>query len=293
MKRSLAILVVIAFVAALSSAAVFQPTKDTFLRYDGSTGTCFVTPTYYGQGVYTYGGQAYGRAGKGYNQDRFVMDFDRAAVLADLSAQLGHTATPADFGPGACVLTVYLKAVAPAAGGTWTAQQYWPGYFTSTTTWSNENRASWSYVDGTDANNPIDVANTTAWNGLVNQSALGQVPRGDAIPGTTGCVRDCPWYVDTTVAPVMWSSTEVYQPFTFTAAEAVGYLFNPLNAYVSMCVAGDVTGQSQYAVPGNNGSVYSRQGGVGNEPLLNIAIPEPMTLSLLAAGALALIRRRK
>lgn len=295
MKQALAILVVIGFVVALSSAATYTPVKDAYLRYDGGDATPYVNPAYYGQGVYTYGGQASGRAGKPWNQDRMIQDFDREAIKAELRATVNgggvDDATVINELINGTGTVVTLRLMSVGGTGFNHAAAYFPAYLTSTTAWTGESHASFAYADGTDAVNPIDLNVTTPWNGLVNQSALGMLPRNGNVPGSptlaNGTVRDCPWYWAAGSAQVWSAVDETYQTFTFPGAIIAGYLYSPLNAYIVM--SNDNAD--------NNGAAYSKEGLVFGSyagPVLTVTvIPEPMTLSLLAAGALALIRRRK
>jgi hypothetical protein len=114
------------------------------------------------------------------------------------------------------------------------------------------------------------------------------LPRtGSGAEGQNWTVRDCPWYWNPTSA-VVWSAVDsTYMSFCFPGDIAAGYLFNSGNAYIVM---------SNDGTQDNNGACYSKEGlcfGSYAGPILDVRVPEPMTLSLLAAGALALIRRRK
>jgi len=278
MKKALVILSVIAFVAALSSAAVYTPTLDTFLRYDNGVAT---TPqalggSYSGAQSQTYGGQAQQRAGKAY-QDQFMMAFDRAAILADAATQLGRPATANDFING--TLTMTLSLMSNGGGFNHTAM-YAPAYFTSTGAATRENHIAYNFADGDE--NAGTAGEYVLWNNGVNDSALGNAPRNSGV--VTYTVQDCPHYIGT---PIMWSAADFfYQDFAYSGTMAAGYLFSPLNAYLE-----------PYGDYSNNGFVNAKEGKWADGttyggPKLTI-VPEPMTLSLLAAGALALLRRRK
>jgi hypothetical protein len=248
MKKVLAILVVIVFVASLSSAASYQPTKDTFYRYDTNLDG-------QGSGNDCYGGATQNRAGKGW-QDGFYMDFDRATIVADITAALGRAPVAADFTSGAVVVT--LSEMSSADWGTFThTAMYTPAYFTSTTPWS-ESGSSF---------NMSDRPSSTMWNNSGDWH--------NALSRTQGTAQ-------------MWSAPDyTYQVFNVDANVASGYL---LTGAVS---AGIMVMGNDYS---NNGTCYSREAtsrGLYAGPVLTVTVPEPMTLSLLAAGALALIRRRK
>ncbi len=254
MKQALAILVVIAFVVSLSVAAVYQPTKDTFYRFDTNTGGG-------GPGTDTYGGANAQRAGKGW-QDGFYMDFDRAAILADASAALGYTATAADFTSGNVTVTLQLMS---AGWGFNHSAAYTPGYFTSTTNWT-ESGASF---------NMADQVNGVAWNG----------------GGSNGDMRDCPLHLTASGGQVWAAGDSTYQTFTIPADTATGFLFATTEG-----VALEMNGADW----SNNGAVYSREGlwidGVtyAGPKLTVTVVPEPCSMLLIAAGAVAtLIRRRK
>jgi hypothetical protein len=276
MKQALAILVVIAFVAALSSAAVFAPTQDTFLRYTQND------PYPYNGGVdqqwYQYGNNNQYRAGKGY-QDQFIMDFDRTAILADASAQLGHTATAADFTSGAVTMTVSIMGSTTA-----TTDMFWPSYFTSTTqaifgVTGALNQASYNAAQN---NGGVGIVK---WNNGVDQ---GNAPdHSNRWPGQ-GTRMDCPMYIDNyaggaKTGGVFMNPVYTYTDFAYPGDLAAGYLFcSGTNPYLEL-----------YGTTGNSpGYCYSmEQAGAG--PKLAIT-PEPCSMLLIAAGAVVtLVRRRK
>ena len=252
MKKALAILVVIAFVAALSSAATYQPSKDTFYRYDSNLDG-------QGAGNDTFGGATDQRANKGW-QDGFFMDFDRATILADITTALGRAPVAADFTDGTVAVTLALTG--NTAEGSLVGANFTPQYWTSTTPWT-EGGATFKFADR---------ATSTPWN-------------------TTGAsMRDCP--VAAAGTTQAWAAADFqYNTFAIDANVASGFLFSEAAG-----VALQMRGDSWF-----NGHVFAKEGTVtlfGQTnyagPVLGVTVvPEPCSMLLIAAGAAAMIRRRK
>ena len=283
MKQALAILAVIALVAAVSAAqsTVYGPTQDTYLRYSQTDPYPYNNAT--DSQWWTYGNNANYRAGKGY-QDQFIMDFDRATILANLSAALGRPATAADFTSGNVTMTLSLM------GSTMTStDMVWPAYFTSTTqaifgASGALNQASYNAAQNNGGTNIVK------WNGGVDQSGLGNAnDRTNRWPNQ-GTRMDCPTYMNNYAAGaktggILWTASNyTYMDFAYPGDIAAGYLFcSGTNPYLQM-----------YGSTGNSpGYCYSSdQAGCG--PKLTVTVvPEPCSMLLMAAGAVAMIRRRK
>lgn len=254
MKKVLAILVVIVFVASLASAQSFsyQPTKNGFLEFDANANGL-------GIGNDVDGNQAQQRAGKGW-QNIFILDFNRAQIQSDVTAALGHTFTAADVNSGAVVVTLSEMASDDWGAFTHTAA-YTPAYFTSTTNWT-ESGACYNYAD---------LATQTTWNGFAGDpgvvntgSGRGTDTWGANISLTQGTAQ-------------IWSAPSyTYDNFSVDANVASGYLF--------ATAAGDAIEMSgnDYS---NNGTVYGMnaltqgRGGTYAGPVLTVTVvPEPMTL---------------
>lgn len=282
MKKALAVLVVIGFVAMVATAVDFHPVKDDFVGWD-------TAPTNGPEGYSTdnSGAAGIGRAGKGW-QNSLIQGYDKQAVLASMTAMLGHTPTLADFQSNAVGLNLKMMANAEWGGGfDHSSVLYKVGALLSNTDWS-EMGASFSYSDN---------ATQTRWNNGVDYGTH-IWPSNSAY---NGCLRYAGLDLgDQNILPVLWSTGDyLYQTFAIDPEVAYNYLTNPV-AVALMPYSITVNGDGSWATNfNNNGTTYSKEGvssvygaGVYVGPDL-VVTPEPCSMLLIAGGAVALIRRRK
>jgi hypothetical protein len=210
------------------------------------------------------------------------MDFDRAAILAEASALLGYPATRSDFLCGNIPMTLRVMS----AGNSFNhSAVYYPAYFTSTTAWTREDHAAYNFVDGTENG---DGGDWTLWNGGVNDSGLGLLPRNNGAPTRT--IMDVPTYYAPGSGEVWAAPDNAYQDFDYPPQILADYLFSPLNAYLTL-VGDGINGM-------NNGYCYSKEGvgPYGQDyyvgPTLSFIVPEPTTLAVLLFAGLPVLRRR-
>lgn len=260
----------------------FVPVKDTFVRYDaGITSTPWVTPGYTGVQSRCYGDTGYGRSGNSY-QNRFIMDFDRAAILAAASATMGRPASYLDFSIGEfqMAFTVTYRVDAPD----YTYFCHYPAYFTSTTAWTRENNATYNFADGTENG---DGSDWTLWNGGVNDSGSGLMPRNHG--ASTRTIMDCPTYYDPN-SGIYWSD---YATGTFSVSFSLppemfaDYLFSPLNAYLT--IVGDIDSH-EYCYSKEAANLYGQP---YLAPNLHFIMPEPTALAMLLFAVMPILRRRR
>lgn len=263
-----------------STAAIYAPTKDTMIVKNGAS------PLYGSSATFT----RFAKGGDPYWDcvNWIVLDFNRPTILSDISAAIGHTATLADFGPGGVTLKLNVKLSGDfyqdAAPTTYSYSS--PAVLQSTSDWSEAN-ANFFYADSvalTPWKNQSGTNMGTSTNGGLRQlnSALANATGDQLVHNLTA----------TQVSPANTYTTFVLEP---TVAWDFLTGLTPSSPSTPLGVAGLelLAGPTATIGSSNIGGYFKENATTTNRPFLEVTVPEPAILGMVAMSSLLFLRRRR
>ena len=208
-----------------------------------------------------------------------LIDFNRADILNEIETGLGHPGVSPTLAEMSGV-SVKFSVMLTGDPGEWLESTVAvPGVVMSPTDWS-KSQATYNYAnagsvlqwqdqDGANVANIATVLQHNDW-------MAGGVPRNAA-----GQTFTSPGY-------------ETYTTFTLDPAVALcfltGVMPNPADGVKTPAGLILLTDGGYYD---NNVGAYLANAGEGKTPFLEVTVPEPVSMSMVAIGSLALLRRRR
>lgn len=270
---SAAVLATVMGLGTQAWATVYLPTRDTSIT---SAWPTKIWGTLNSTWRVEKGGDPYWDVAGG----SILIDFDRAAILNQVETGLGHPGVSPTLAEMSGVSVKFSVMLAGDPGEWLESTVAVPGVMMSPTNWSKTQATyqyanagsslQWQDQDGANVANVRTVLQHNDW-------MAGGVPRNAA-----GQTFTSPGY-------------DTYTTFTLDPAVALcfltGVMPNPADGVKTPAGLILLTDGPEYG--GNNVGAYLANAGAGRTPFLEVTVPEPVSMSMVAIGSLALLRRRR